>query len=169
MLGGAVGGYDAIYASTTLGTPVSNWLLVAQNAVAMETWLDPLGGTHFFTYETSGTALYSYKPLGGALMMGPALNEPGIDNARIVETASTAFLVMGFGDGSVRYKAVDLANVSGTIDWNAIADGVLALPAGLGGITLLPESAMYQDNPLQLSVAVNGLTSQGMITYVHCQ
>jgi hypothetical protein len=169
VLGGASGGYDAIYASTMLGTPVSNWLLVASDAIALETWLDPLGGTHLFTYESAGISLYSYKASSAALMNGQTLSESGLFTARIVEAGPRALLVVGFTDGTVRYKAVDVASVSGAVDWNAISDGTIALPSGLGDITVFPESAMYQDTPPGFAFAINGTGDEGTISFVSCE
>jgi len=169
-LGGASAGYDALYASTALGMPVSNWLLVAANALAMETWLDPLGGTHFVTYETTSPPLYSYKPPGGPLMTEQILTEPGLASARVVETAATAFLIMGFADGRVLYKGVELSKVSGAaIDWNRIPDRTISVPPGLGAITLFPESAMYQTASLEMAVAIDGYGNEGTVWFVSCE
>jgi hypothetical protein len=168
-VGGSNVGYDAIYGSTTLGTAVTNWQVLLNNGLAMETWLDPTGGTHLISYDTAGPPKYWYKPVGAALAGGQTLTEPGAVSARILETATMAFLVIGFADGHVGYRGIELQNVNGPIDWNNIAEGTIGVPDSLGAITLLPESPMYQTTPGELAFGMNGYGDQGTIWFISCQ
>jgi hypothetical protein len=169
QLGGASGGYDAIYASTTLGTEISNWELLYANGTGLETWIDPSGGAHFLTYG-SATPEYFYKPAGGVLTNEPPLPDSGIVGARIIETSTTANLVMSFADGTVTYKTIRLTDINGAINWSSLSSQNIALPPGLGVISMYPESAMYQTNPPQeLDFAINGYNNQGLVYYIQGQ
>jgi hypothetical protein len=168
-LGGADVGYDAVYGSTTLGNAVTNWQLLVQNGLAMETWLDPLGGTHLVSYDTAGPPHYFYKPTLAALTGEQILAEPGAVSVRILETATTAFLLIGFADGHVGYKAIALSSVNGSIDWNSIPEGTIAVPPGAGAITLLPECAMYETAQAEAAFALDGFADQGTIWFIGCQ
>jgi hypothetical protein len=123
---------------------------------------------HLVSYDTAGPPQYRYKPAGGA-MTGAQLLEGGVVTARMLETAAMAFLVMGFADGHVGYKAVPLAQASQAIDWSAIPEGAIDVPPNAGAITLLPESAMYQTTATEVAFAFDGYTEQGTIWFVSCQ
>ena len=106
----------------------------------------------------------------GTLVSGPALPDSGILNARIVETDSMANLVMSFADGSVKYKAANLANINGPINWASLLSTEIPIPSGLGAITIYPESSMYQTTPAKtLDFAIDGLNSQGSVYFVQAQ
>lgn len=161
--GGASVGYDVLFASTNLGTLPSNWTLLFSGGIGMETWKDPNGGTHFFTYG-SATPMYFYKPSGGALTSQPALPDGGIVGARIVQTASTANLVMSFADGHVKYKTIQLSEINGPINWSGLSSYEIPIPSGLGVITLFPESSMYQTTqPQEMNIVINGSSQEALL------
>jgi len=166
--GGASVGYDVLYASTTLGNAISNWQLITSNGTGSETWIDPSDGTHFITYsDTTSTAEYFYKPAGSTVLSGYSLPYTGLVSARIIETATTVNLVASLSDGTVKYKTLNLANISGAIGWSSLPDNNVSVPSGLGSITIFPESAMYQTNsPQALDFAINGEINQADVYFV---
>jgi len=165
-LGGSGVGYDALFASTTLSAPVSNWQLLKAGGLGMETWLDPRGGAHILIYGWPSPQ-YFYRAAGGSLIAGAALPESGVVSARIVESGGDANLVLSLADGTVHYRAVPKSSISGPIDWSQFPLTSVDVPAGLGVLTLYPESAMYQSTqPAGLNFAVNGSSQQGLVYFL---
>lgn len=162
-LGGASVGYDVLHASTTLGAAPANWSLLFSVGLGMETWRDPKGGHHFLVYGAA-TPQYFYKPVDGSLTNQAALPDEGIVGARIIETASTANLVMAFSDGHVTYKSIQLTEINGPINWSALPSHDIPIPSGLGVITIFPESYMYQTTqPQDINFVINGFNQQGLL------
>ena len=165
--GGASVGYDTLYASTVLGTQISNWQTLAVNpaGIGMDTWLDPMGGAHFIAYHPVGPEYY-YQAKGGSLVDEGPIGEPSFVSNRIIQTSTTVYLVMSSSDGTVKYKSIALSSINGPIQWNTIPSVTILAASSLGGLTIFPESSMYQEIPAQnLDFVANGASSQGNLFY----
>jgi hypothetical protein len=163
--------YDVLYGSTTLGTAIS-WRNLQTNGMAKETWLDPSGGVHFLLYSAASSALkYFYKPPGGAIANESALINITATSARIsariVQTTTSANLVVTYSDQALSYRAIALTDISGPINWSSLAENAVTPPAGLGNLTVYPESPMYQTTATpNLDFAIDGDLVQGSVYFM---
>jgi Putative peptidoglycan binding domain len=165
--------YNALYGTISLGSApiILNTLQGLAPAVqtsSNDIYVDAQGGTHLL-YRSFGSTVdlvYAYVTPTGQIT-APALVDAKTSYARFVVTSSALYLIGAPSTGGLKIRSVDLATVSGAINWPAVqAQTFLTEPFD----AIYPESRMYQYSAIPvLSFAVNPVARQNEVIHVTTQ
>jgi len=133
-------------------------------------WVDPASNdTHLVARSKTGSAVYFHRPKGGN-WSPPSHEQKGAYRARFLVSAGRLMLLYGKRGGGLGYRVAAAADrkAGSPINWGALAEQSVTLPAGFGNVVAIyPESPAYQTAAAnQFHAAVVGATEQNIVVHV---